>query len=402
MCRPTQVLLLSLGGSLLASCSDSMDGGAVAAVSGRTAPKGPGEGHDWPLFRGDAAQRGVASGELADELELLWTAETGGAIVSSPVVADGVVYIGSDDGHLHALELSTGDERWSFETEDIIEAPPMVHDGVVYVGSSDFNFYAVDAATGEQRWKAMTDDKILGGAAAVPAAEGDGTWIVVGSYDTNLYCFDAATGEEVWTYSTDNYVNGTPAVLDDRIVFGGCDAVLHVVSARTGEPLAQVPLGEDSHVAGSVALAAGRAYFGHYGNAFICVDLEGQELAWSYPHPRHPFFSSPAIGEDVVVFGGRDKHLHCVSREDGTPLWTFATRRKVDGSPVICGDKVVFGSGDDWLYVLRLADGVLLWSYEIGSALFSSPAVVDGMVIIGANDGNVYAFGPKLAEGDVR
>ena len=78
-----------------------------------------------------------------------------------------------------------------------------------------------------------TDDRILGGANLVRTGS-EGDRIVVGSYDTRLYCFDAKTGERVWDYRTENYVNGTPAVLEDRIVFGGCDAILHVVSAETG------------------------------------------------------------------------------------------------------------------------------------------------------------------------
>jgi outer membrane protein assembly factor BamB len=218
---------------------------------------------------------------------------------------------------------------------------------------------------------------------------------VVGSYDNFLYGLDAVTGEKLWAYETGNYVNGTPAVRGDEIVFGGCDAILHVVSAASGEAVAQVPLGEACHVAGSVALAGDRAYFGHYGNAFVCVDLAAKEIVWEHVDPAFPFFSSPAIGADRVVFGGRNKKVTCVERETGEVLWTKSTRRKVDGSPVICGDKVVFGSGDGRLYVVRLEDGADVWSYEVGRSLFSSPAVVDGLVVIGSEDGKVYAFGAE-------
>ena len=96
-----------------------------------------------------------------------------------------------------------------------------------------------------------------------------------------------------------------------------------------------------------------------------------------------------------VVFGGRDKLVHCVKREDGSQVWSFATRGKVDSSPVICGDKVVVGSDDGRLYMISLDKGKELWSYEVGQAIESSPAVADGRVIVGADDGNVYCFGTK-------
>ncbi|MHC4993300.1 MAG: outer membrane protein assembly factor BamB family protein [Planctomycetota bacterium] len=123
------------------------------------------------------------------------------------------------------------------------------------------------------------------------------------------------------------------------------------------------------------------------------VRVDDGEIVWEYANPRFPFFSSPAIASDRLVFGGRDKQLHCVRRDSGEPLWTVKTRRKVDGSPVICGDKVVFGSVDGTLSVVRLADGGSVWTYDIGQSLFSSPAVADGLILIGCNDGRLYAFG---------
>jgi len=348
---------------------------------------------NWPMFRGDVAQTGVAHGTLGDRFELAWTFKTEGAITSSPVVVDGTVFFGSDDGFLYAVDLETGAKRWAFKTDDIIEAPALVHDDLVYIGSSDFFFYAVSRQTGEVAWKYETNDKVLGGASWVPR-DGQEDVIVVGSYDASVYGFGAKSGELLWKYTTDNYVNGTPAIWNDRIIFGGCDSALHTVSAVTGEGSSKVELCPECHIAGSVGVRDGRAYFGHYGNAFVCIDLETGETLWDYGNERHPFFSSPAIGDERIVFGGRDKHLHCAKRSDGTPLWKFKTRRKVDGSPVLCDDKVVFGSGDGFVYVLALETGELLWSYEIGSSIFSSPAVAGGRILIGANDKSLYAFGP--------
>lgn len=350
----------------------------------------------WPIFRGTRGLSGVAAGSLPEAPELLWTFEAGGAITSSPVIAGGRVYFGSDDYKLYCLDALSGEALWSFPTEDMIEAPPTVVEETVYIGSNDFFFYAINAATGEQRWKVETGDKILGAANSLETDEG--LCIVVGSYDSSLYGFDAATGKERWKYTTDNYINGTPAIDGDLTCFGGCDAILHVVSVSTGERFAAIDLGPESHVAGSAAIEDGRAYFGHYGNQFICLDLVTGETLWHYDNPRHAFFSSPALSEDRVVFGGRDKLLHCVAKEDGAPLWTFRTGRKVDSSPVICGEEVVFGSGDGRLYILDLASGEERWSYDIGKALISSPAVASGKIYIGCNDSKLYVFGTP--EGD--
>lgn len=358
------------------------------------APVGGAEGAGWPVFRGDRNLRGVAPGALPAHPEVLWSTPTGAAIVSSPVVEGGKVYFGSDDGQLYCLRVADGEKLWSFATEDMIEAPPLICGETVYFGSSDFFFYALDAASGELRWKHEVDDKILGGANFLRNPAGDGDWIVVGCYDNYLYCFNEA-GDVVWKYLTDNYVNGTPAVDGRFIVFGGCDAVLHVVDGHTGEAAYKVELGEACHVAGSAGVQEGKAYFGHYGNEFVCVDWKAARAEWRYASPRFAFFSSPAIGADRVVFGGRDKKLHCAALADGKPLWTFATLRKVDSSPVICGDGVVFASGDGRVHCLALADGSERWMVEIGSAIYSSPAVADGVILVGCEDGSLYALGER-------
>jgi outer membrane protein assembly factor BamB len=123
--------------------------------------------------------------------------------------------------------------------------------------------------------------------------------------------------------------------------------------------------------------------------------LNAGKKAWTFHDRNFPYFASPAVAKDRVVFGGRDKLVHCVKREDGTPLWSFATRGKVDSSPVICGDKVVTGSDDGRVYIISLDKGKELWSYEIGRPVGSSAAVVDGKIVIGADDGSVYCFGEK-------
>lgn len=342
---------------------------------------------EWPLFRGDRAMTGVSHTALPDQPALRWTFKTGDAIKSSPVIAGGAVFVGSSDGHLYAVNLDTGKPRFKFKTEGPIESPPLVIDGIVYFGSWDNHFYALDAQTGVLKWKHLTGERVIGGANWVRV--GGALQIIVGSYDSSLYCFDAKTGRVAWRYDTENYINGTPSVDDSRIVFGGCDEFLHILS-HTGKPLAKINTG--SYVAGSVALEGDRAWLGNMGNQFLCIDLKDEFIDWTFEQRQFPFYASPALGNDRVVFGGRDRRVHCLTRDDGDPIWEYATRGKVDASPVICGDRVIAASTDGRVYSLGLEDGKELWRYDIGADISASPAVATGMIIIAAEDGRVYAF----------
>jgi outer membrane protein assembly factor BamB len=181
-------------------------------------------------------------------------------------------------------------------------------------------------------------------------------------------------------------------------VFGGCDAIIHVVSVADGNEVKGVDSG--AYIAGSAAYLEGHVYVGNYEGEFIKVDVESGEVLWRYGDKESPFLSSPAIGHEEVVFGGQDSIVHCVGRDDGKPIWTFKTLAEVDGSPAICADKVVAGSLDGRLYMIRLSDGSRVWSYEIGQPIGSSPAVSNGVVVVGCEDGYIYAFGPDRSGRD--
>lgn len=381
----------AFSGILAAICVVSAPGTLLTAAE--PAKIGVATPDAWPMFRGNPGLTGVSPATLPNTLSLLWTYKTAAPVKSSPAIAQGRVFVGSDDKSLHAIDLKTGKKVWSFATEGEIESSPLVLNHLVYVGSSDGGLYAVDVATGKAAWSFKTEDKILGGPNWVAAPDGKSYWVLAGSYDYKLYCFDAATGKTNWTYETGNYINGAPAVADGRTVFGGCDALLHVISLKDGQKIKEVEAG--AYIAGSGAYEGNRFYVGHYENEFLCADLENGRIEWKFKDRAFPYFSSPALTTDRVVFGGRDKKLHCVNKQNGEAVWDFPTRGKVDSSPVVAGDKVVVGSEDGNLYMVRLANGEQVWSYEVGQPITSSPAVVNGMVVVGSEDGNVYAFGTK-------
>jgi outer membrane protein assembly factor BamB len=345
---------------------------------------------NWPMFRGQQGLLGRASGTLPDSLAVVWKFKTGGSIKSSPAVVDGIVFIGSSDDNIYAIDLKSGQQVRTYKTADAIEATPCVVEGSVFVGSLDGFLYALNAKDGSLLWKYETDGQILGAANWTRSPDGR-IWILVGSYDNRLHCVDSTTGKAVWTYETDNYINGSPAVSDQKTVFGGCDAMIHVVSLIDGSKVTEIDSG--SYIAASAAFLNGQVYVGNYDNVFLRADIASSKVVWEYKDSDAPFFSSPAVGDKVVVFGGRDEKVHCLERDDGKVVWTFQTRGEVDSSPVICGDKVIVGSEDGRLYMIRLSDGTGVWSYEIGQPVTSSPAVTGGMVIIGCDDGYVYAFG---------
>ena len=86
----------------------------------------------------------------------IWQAELGAGASRSPAVADGIVAIGDNDGIVHGVDATTGEERWQFQTEGGgVTGTIAIAAGIAYFGTDDAeinHLYAVDVATGAQRW----------------------------------------------------------------------------------------------------------------------------------------------------------------------------------------------------------------------------------------------------------
>jgi outer membrane protein assembly factor BamB len=118
-----------------------------------------------------------------------WSYTTGGNVsFSSPAVAGGVVYVGSIDGKVYALNAATGAVKWTYATISAVMSSPAVAGGVVYVGSDDQKVYALNAATGALDWSYTT-----GGNIGTSPAVADGV-VYTGSSDGNVYAFGLSGG----------------------------------------------------------------------------------------------------------------------------------------------------------------------------------------------------------------
>ena len=144
-----------------------------------------------------------------------------GAVQSSPAVADGVVYVGSDDQSLYAVDVNTGQKKWRFLTRPHefsnpgpVQSSPAVADGVIYFGAMTNHLFAVDAETGEKKWQFKAGSAVLSSPAVA-----NGT-VYFGSWDGNLYAVDADTGAEKWRLGTGDRVWSSPA-LADGVIYSG-------------------------------------------------------------------------------------------------------------------------------------------------------------------------------------
>ena len=143
-------------------------------------------------------------------------------------MAQDLVYFGSFDGFLYAVDVVTGQLECKFDAEDWIVSSPETYGRYVFFGGRDRNLYDLDAKTEMRIWKFPTTDEVF----ASPAAE-DGV-VYFGSNDRNLYAVEIQTGTEIWKFKTQSRVWSTPAIHGGVIYFGDADRNLYALLTQPG------------------------------------------------------------------------------------------------------------------------------------------------------------------------
>jgi outer membrane protein assembly factor BamB len=147
-------------------------------------------------------------------------------------LTNGVVYVASEDGNVYALRASTGAKLWSYATGTSVDSSPAVANGVVYVGS-DYpanKVYALNASTGALLWSYTTG----GGVNSSPAVA-NGV-VYVGSLDNNVYALNASTGAKLWSYTTGGPIYySSPAVVNGVVYVGSSDGNVYAFGLKKGQ-----------------------------------------------------------------------------------------------------------------------------------------------------------------------
>jgi len=145
-------------------------------------------------------------------------------VISRPAVASNVVYLGSWDGKLYALNASNGSYIWSFATGGEIDSSPTISGGLVYVGSHDGKVYALNASTGmvgynlelhnNVVWSFTTGDMVM---FSSPAVADDGT-IYFGCDDQNLYALNP-DGSLKWSFFAGGKIESSITLGTNNIIY---------------------------------------------------------------------------------------------------------------------------------------------------------------------------------------
>jgi outer membrane protein assembly factor BamB len=403
--RP-RALTIAIGLVALAILTTPLIGPPAEASGSRAPTNSPTAWADWAQFHRSVDRTGVNPGEVTLDpsnvnlLEVTWKFQTGAKVSSAPAVVNGVVFFGSADHQMRAVDADTGALVWSRDMGGEVFSSPAVVNGRVYVGSNDQHVYALNAADGSVVWSSLLGGKPFDSSPLVVNG-----MMYIGARDGFFYALDAGTGAIAWKYRTWKpwesavYANGAVYVGSDQSKVFAFDALTGALNwtADTGGRVRSTP-----------SISNGVLYVGADDYRTYAFDAATGALKWkSEVFPNLGIVrSSPAVANglvyvdtgETVPMGG---HTYALDADTGAVVWSHIMGDYATSSPAVANGVVYTGSFDYTIYAFDALTGEKLWNSSVTAmhgGIESSIAVVGGSLFVGSNDGNLYAFG--LSQGD--
>ena len=246
-------------------------------------------GHSLFLLKNNGALYGISrkTGRVRFKRKL------GDLAASSPAYADRTVYSvllargkGVRAGRIVAVSAADGHTRWSKPLPSRAESSPVVAGGSVYFGSEDGTVYALRASDGFVRWRSKAPGAVKAGLALA------GGNLYFGDYSGKVTALRAADGHLVWRKGTSGGKFGlssgtfyaTPSVAFGRVYLGNTDGFVYSYAATDGALAWRTRTGGYVYGAAAVAPVDGigpTVYVGSYDGTFYALDARTGRVRWS-------------------------------------------------------------------------------------------------------------------------
>jgi outer membrane protein assembly factor BamB len=320
---------------------------------------------DWPQSRFGPEANGLNGSESTlnssnlSQLALSWrttvSAPPNVAPVSSPVIAGGMVYVGSNDGRLYALNASTGAIAWYGSAGASIPLPPAVEGTRIFAGSDDGKVYAFPTSCSTPcapLWTTTTSGRI----SSAPIVSNGVVYVGAGNgAEGDLWALNAGSGAVVWSA----HLSGAPVgvAVENGVVYASDGSSLFAFPTSCSTPCSYLWLGQSAGAPPAV------------GSGEVFSDA-------GFVNDRFNVFPATAS---------------CAT--PCPPLWTGHTNSGSRRPVAVANGMVFLPEGDGTLAAFPTQCATLClpsWSVPLGGFV-SAPSVANGVVYVGT-DGDVKTF----------
>ncbi len=256
--------------------------------------------------------------------ECLWAFETEDDNWNSPVVVDNVVYFGTTDGVVYAFNATTinpdGQVLWTYTLEDgALSSSVVVDNGLVFLGSYNAYICALNATNGQEVWSYQPDSAYVWYSCPVTA---DGV-LYIATLLSGVFAFNETTGQVIWQYTGIPYYVETATVFYNGILYvGDIGGNIYAFNANTTNPAGELLWAFNTEDSLDVsdgfswtnpAIANGVIYFGSQSGYVYALNATTTNpvgsLLW-YSDIGEDIYSSIVVSNGVLYFTSEDGYIY--------------------------------------------------------------------------------------------
>ena len=322
----------------------------------------------------------------------LWTYQLEEKFLSSPVIFDGIIYVSSlkfngttTDQYLRAINLQSGQQLWQFKLEfqpssliyGSVPSSPVVSQGVVYIGGTDGNLYGINISSAELVWSFKTTKNTP----LTPSALKNDV-ICVASGDGYLYAIELSTGQQKWKYEIGGlkpFYPSFPAIANQSVYIISSDNTLYSLNLQTGKLLWTFK-DESIHLYAPVVTEQA-IYVCGSNTSFYALNVVTGKTLWTFPIGDVKYLSSPVMTESTIYIGGQG-FLQALDSNTREELWQFTTPLPEN---IILEPQFLIG---------KLGQEILskITGATFSTEKFSTPVIYEGVIYVGCRNGYLYAL----------
>ncbi|MDP9651433.1 outer membrane protein assembly factor BamB family protein [Paraburkholderia caledonica] len=318
---------------------------------------------------------------------------------SSPVIADGAVFVADDSSRVWRHNAACGDIEWSHESlqqsaKGIVQRLQYA-DGSVVFGSYDGTITRLNAADGRVCWRWRQDSSIH----ATPELDLARGRVFINTEQWNdgapcghLQAIDWKTGRQLWRYPLSYWPPATVAYGPEfNVVIAPCnDLTVSCVDADTG--VLRWRIRTSGLIRGRPAISGNRVLWAAEDGVLSCIDIPSGEVLWErrYGRPLAHQFLLVRAGCAFVLDG--KWHLLVFDIQSGALRWLSRLRSPGCGSPIEYGRYLVVLSRGGELAVFDPVKEIKVWESAIGGQYYQPPALSEGLLAAASNDEGLKVF----------
>lgn len=328
------------------------------------------------MFLGTPDHLGLYQSDFPEKviLKKSWSLKTGGKIFGTASISEGVVFFGSDDSCLYAVETG-GNLKWKVRLNGKIRSTPAIKDTLLFIHDYSGQIYALNCKDGSHVWKYETEgefglpDFYFNKEKDINKVDPWDVYLASAIYnDTavyfaigkNLYALNQKSGTLYWSYTAANIMHSSPALSSGKLYVGCWDSKIYAINATNGEKIWDFQTGNT-------------------------------------PEGMSGIPSSPTVIDSFVFIGSRDANVYALNSNTGKQIWkTSFGGSWMPSSFVVVNDTVFTGSSDATkLFALDKKSGTINYSVKLPSYVFSTPAYSKGTMFIGCANGSLFCIKDK-------